>query len=81
MDIFPGRVINAELPKLPRPEIGNILLASVIGKQDNFHPAIKVPCGQDDLLTIVRRIQRHVLENRLRVNEFFRVHQAISISL
>ncbi|GLV45240.1 chaoptin [Carabus blaptoides fortunei] len=72
MDIFPGRIINAELPKLPRPEIGNILLASVIGKQDNFHPAIKVPCGQEDLLTIVRRIQRHVLENRLRVNEFFK---------
>lgn len=73
MDLFPGRIINAELPKLPRPEIGHILLASVIGKQDNFHTAIKPAPEQDDLRTVILRIQRHVLDNSLRVAEFFKV--------
>lgn len=74
MDIFPGRVINAELPKLPRPEIGNILLASVLGKQDNFHPAITMTSPPEDLRTVIKRIQRYVLDNGVRVNEFFKVN-------
>lgn len=72
MDIFPGRVINAELPKLPRPEIGNILLASVLGKQDNFHPAITMTSPPEDLRIVIKRIQRYVLDNGVRVNEFFK---------
>lgn len=74
MDIFPGRVINAELPKLPRPEIGNILLASVLGKQDNFHPAIAIASPSEDLRIVIKRIQRYVLDNGVRVNEFFKVN-------
>lgn len=70
---FPGRVITAELPKLPRPEIGKIILSSVIGKEDNFHPAIRVPPEQEDLRTVIYRIQRHVWSNRIRVDEFFKV--------
>lgn len=70
---FPGRVISAELPKLPRPEIGKIILSSIIGKEDNFHPAIKKPAAQEDLRTVVLRIQKHVLENRIRIDQFFQV--------
>lgn len=70
---FSGRIISAELPKLPRPEIGNIILSSVIGKEDNFHPAIKIPSEQEDLMTVIYRIQRHVWDNRVRIDEFFKV--------
>ncbi|XP_044761685.1 uncharacterized protein LOC123318965 isoform X2 [Coccinella septempunctata] len=69
---FPGRVIDAELPKLPRPEIGKILASSLFGKKNVFHPALKEKYQNEDLITIMSRIQQHVLKNRLRVNEFFR---------
>lgn len=69
---YPGRVINAELPKLPRPEIGKIMAASVFGKQSIFHSCLEPPREIEDLITVIRRIQRHVLQNRLRVNEFFK---------
>ncbi|KAL3279480.1 hypothetical protein HHI36_016990 [Cryptolaemus montrouzieri] len=70
---FPGRVIDAELPKLPRPEIGKILASSLFGKKNVFHPALKEKYQNEDLITIMSRIQQHVLKNRLRVNEFFRM--------
>ncbi|XP_045460656.1 uncharacterized protein LOC123671052 [Harmonia axyridis] len=69
---FPGRVIDAELPKLPRPEIGKILASSLFGKKNVFHPALKEKYQNEDLITIMSRIQQHVLKNRLRVNEFFK---------
>lgn len=70
---FPGRIISAELPKLPRPEIGKIILSTVIGKADNFHPSIKLPPEQEDLMTVIRRVQRHVSDNRIRIEDFFKV--------
>lgn len=76
---FPGRVINAELPKLPRPEIGKILASSIFGKQTIFHPALNPPKQQETTLQIVKRVQRHVLENRLRVREFFKVNNKLII--
>lgn len=73
LDQFPGRLINAELPKLPRPEIGKIMASTIFGKQSIFHPALSAPSQQEGLIMVMRRIQRHVMENRLRVNEFFKV--------
>lgn len=72
LSLFPGRIINAELPKLPRPEIGKIQASSIFGKQSIFHPTLKKPRQAQDLLQTIRRIQKHVLENRLRVAEFFK---------
>lgn len=69
---FPGRLIDAELPKLPRPEIGKVLAASIFGKQSIFHPALETPRRQQELITLMRSIQKHVLENRLNVPQFFR---------
>ncbi|KAK4881782.1 hypothetical protein RN001_005101 [Aquatica leii] len=69
---FPGRLIDAQLPKLPRPEIGKVSAAAIFGKQNVFHPALNPTKQTDNLLTIIRSIQQHVLKNRLRVNEFFR---------
>ncbi|XP_050306314.1 uncharacterized protein LOC126743325 [Anthonomus grandis grandis] len=72
MAIFPGRVINAELPKLPRPEIGKIMAAKLFGKQTIFHPALEDPKKIEHILTTVSMIQEHVLRNRLRVETFFK---------
>ena len=66
-------MINAELPKLPRPEIGKVLASNVFGKQSIFHSALKAPAETEDLILVMKRIQRHVLESRLRVGEFFKV--------
>ncbi|XP_076267066.1 uncharacterized protein LOC143200510 isoform X1 [Rhynchophorus ferrugineus] len=72
MSLFPGRVIDAELPKLPRPEIGNISAARLFGKQSIFHPALQDPKKIEHILTTISMIQEHVLRNRLRVNTFFK---------
>ncbi|CAH1971344.1 unnamed protein product [Acanthoscelides obtectus] len=72
MSIFPGRILNAELPKLPRPEIGKISGAKLFGKQNIFHPALNDPKKMEHLLTIMSLIQDHVSRNRLRVCEFFK---------
>ncbi|CAG9864019.1 unnamed protein product [Phyllotreta striolata] len=72
MDLFPGKVITTELPKLPRPEIGKIMAAQLFGKQNVFHPALKEPKNIEHILTTISNLQDHVLKNRLRVAEFFR---------
>ncbi|KAL1506511.1 hypothetical protein ABEB36_005862 [Hypothenemus hampei] len=72
MAIFPGRVINAELPKLPRPEIGKTMASKLFGKQTIFHPSLKDPKKIEHILTTMAMIQEHVFRNRLRVNTFFK---------
>ncbi|CAH0558987.1 unnamed protein product [Brassicogethes aeneus] len=72
LSLFPGRIISSELPKLPRPEIGKISAASVFGRQTIFHPVLNEPKRLEQLLILIQRIQRHVLENRIRVSEFFK---------
>ncbi|CAG9765528.1 unnamed protein product [Ceutorhynchus assimilis] len=72
MAIFPGRVINAELPKLPRPEIGKIMASRIFGIQNIFHPALEDPKKIEHILTTISMIQEHVLRNRLRVSTFFK---------
>lgn len=71
---FPGRVISAELPKLPRPEIGKIILSSVLGKESTFHPSIKKALEPEDIQNVILRVQRHVWNNRIRIEEFFKVN-------
>lgn len=70
--IFPGRVINAELPKLPRPELGKIMASRLFGKQNIFHPALKETKQVEHILSTLSMIQAHVLKNQMRVCEFFR---------
>lgn len=79
LDQFPGRVITAELPKLPRPEIGKILPNQVFRKQIVFHPIME--SGKEVLILreIIQRVQRHILERRIRIHEFFKVVQSINI--
>lgn len=69
---FPGRLISAELPKLPRPEIGKVILSSILGKEQTFHPAINKAVEQEDLRTVISRIQRHMWDNRIRIEDFFK---------
>ncbi|KAJ8961552.1 hypothetical protein NQ318_014804 [Aromia moschata] len=72
MSLFPGRILNAELPKLPRPEIGKILASHLFGKQNIFHPALKEPNKLEPVLTTLSLIRDHVYKNRLRVCQFFK---------
>ncbi|KAK2582407.1 hypothetical protein KPH14_004725 [Odynerus spinipes] len=72
LDQFPGRVITAELPKLPRPEIGQVAPARVFGKQTVFHPVMEQRKEQMSLMELIRRIQRHIFEHRIRIYEFFK---------
>nr|CAD7573058.1 unnamed protein product [Timema californicum] len=68
---YPGRAISAELPKLPRPEIGHVRASDVFGLQSIFHPSLDRPVEQENLQEVIRRIQRHVFTNRIRVGQFF----------
>ncbi|XP_017798938.1 PREDICTED: uncharacterized protein LOC108579823 [Habropoda laboriosa] len=72
LDQFPGRIITAELPKLPRPEIGRLIPSKVFGKQTAFHPVMNEPKDAMPLIEVVQRIQRHIFENRIRISEFFK---------
>ncbi|XP_046608856.1 uncharacterized protein LOC124299634 [Neodiprion virginianus] len=72
LDQFPGRIITAELPKLPRPEIGRVLPSEVFERQSVFHPVMEKRKELMPLREVLQRVQRHVLEHRIRVNEFFR---------
>ncbi|XP_033317224.1 uncharacterized protein LOC117214955 isoform X1 [Bombus bifarius] len=72
LDQFPGRIITAELPKLPRPEIGKFIPSKVFGKQAVFHPVMKERRSTMPLIEVIQRIQRHIFENRLRISEFFK---------
>lgn len=72
IDTFTARVIDGELPKLVRPEIGKILASELFGKQNIFHPALKDPKEARSVLTTLTMIQDHVLKNRIRVCEFFK---------
>lgn len=73
LEQFPGRIITAELPKLPRPEVGKILVSDAFKKDTIFHPALNDKQSQMTIVEIIHRIQRHVLERRLRVKNFFTV--------
>lgn len=73
MDQFPGRIITAELPKLPRPEIGVKNPHEIFGKQSIFHPAFEKQKQSMSVQETMMRIQKKVLERRLRVREFFQV--------
>ncbi|KAK9310506.1 hypothetical protein QLX08_000247 [Tetragonisca angustula] len=72
LDQFPGRIITAELPKLPRPEIGKVMPSKVFGKQAVFHPVMEEQRGTIPLMEVIQRIQRHIFENRIRISEFFK---------
>ncbi|XP_063217255.1 uncharacterized protein LOC134528020 [Bacillus rossius redtenbacheri] len=69
---FPGRAIIAELPKLPRPEIGTVPVAEIFGEQSAFHPVLRPPVRGEDLRRVMLRVQRHVLANRVRTADFFK---------
>ncbi|XP_044018401.1 uncharacterized protein LOC122859098 isoform X1 [Aphidius gifuensis] len=71
LDQFPGRIITAELPKLPRPEVGKILVSDAFKKDTIFHPALDNKNSHMTIVEIIHRIQRHVLERRLSVKNFF----------
>lgn len=77
LDQFPGRLINAELPKLPRPEIGVVSAEDIFGFQKIAHPVMEKPPPPEDLITVMRRIQKYVLEYRIRTTEFFQVSRAL----
>ena len=73
LDQFPGRIITAELPKLPRPEIGKIMPSKVFGKQSTFHPVLEERKKIRPLREVIQRLQRHVFERRIRIHGFFKV--------
>ncbi|XP_020292684.1 uncharacterized protein LOC109859141 isoform X2 [Pseudomyrmex gracilis] len=69
---FPGRIITAEIPKLPRPEIGKVIPSQVFGKQSVFHPVMEPAKEAMSTKEVIQRIQRHVFEHRIRIHEFLK---------
>ncbi|XP_050463997.1 uncharacterized protein LOC126858035 [Cataglyphis hispanica] len=72
LDQFPGRLITVELPKLPRPEIGKVMPSQIFGRQTVFHPVMEPTKQMMPTLEVIKRIQRHILEHRIRIHEFFK---------
>ncbi|EFN67507.1 hypothetical protein EAG_02894 [Camponotus floridanus] len=72
LEQFPGRIITVELPKLPRPEIGKVMPSQVFGRQTVFHPVMEPTKEAMSTLEVIKRIQRHILEHRIRIHDFFK---------
>lgn len=70
---FPTRALSAELPRLPRPEIGNVALDTVFGPQTIFHPVSRPARHREGLHRVLRRVQQYVWRHRIRVADFFKV--------
>lgn len=73
---FPGKLIDVQLPKLARPEIDNIDIDKVMGRPTTCHPAVTSRFSDKNrkrmkIDEILLRVQRHVLDNQIRVKEFF----------
>ncbi|XP_054262606.1 uncharacterized protein LOC128986314 [Macrosteles quadrilineatus] len=68
---FQGRALTAELPKLPRPEVGTVPTDAVFGVQKIFHPVLNKPRNPESLSTIISRIQRYVYTEGVRIGQFF----------
>ncbi|XP_018048189.1 PREDICTED: uncharacterized protein LOC108687099 [Atta colombica] len=79
LDQFPGRIITAKLPKLPRLEIGKIIPSQVFDKQMVFHPVMEEAKEMLPTLEIIKRIQRHILEYRIRIHEFFKDFEYLNV--
>ncbi|KZC06769.1 hypothetical protein WN55_07542 [Dufourea novaeangliae] len=79
LDQFPGRIITAELPKLPRPEIGKLIPSKVFGKQIVFHPVMKETKDTMPLMEVIQRVQRHIFENRIRISEFYKRFDPLNV--
>ncbi|KAI4498944.1 hypothetical protein M0802_006119 [Mischocyttarus mexicanus] len=76
LDQFPGRVITAELPKLPRPEIGRVDLNRVFGKQMVFHPVTKL---QKEHMSLTEDFDP-LNDGKVTVSQFRRGLDAIQVS-
>lgn len=73
MENFPGKLIDAELPKLPRPEVGTVNIGEVYGKQSSNHPVLKKNRPTMANQKLVQRIMKFVHDNQLRVQDYFQV--------
>ncbi|XP_067010369.2 uncharacterized protein [Anabrus simplex] len=75
---FPGKAITAELPKLPRPEIGKVRTDVIFGTPTVFHPILSPPKRTMPGNEVIRRVQKYVLTNRVRTGEFFRGYDLLN---
>lgn len=65
--------MTAELPKLPRPEVGTVPTDAVFGVQKIFHPVLNKPRDPESLQRVIQRIQRYAYTEGVRIGQFFRV--------
>lgn len=70
--LFPNKLINAELPKNYRPEIGRINIDDVLEIPPiAFHTIVNQQRQTENLMTTMRRVQRHIFSNGIRCSQFF----------
>ncbi|EGI71118.1 hypothetical protein G5I_00054 [Acromyrmex echinatior] len=79
LDQLPGQIITVDLPKLPRPEIGKIMPSQVFHKQTVFHPVMEQTKEAMLVQEVIKRIQRHILEHRIRIHEFFKDFEHLNV--
>ncbi|XP_049860981.1 uncharacterized protein LOC126354919 isoform X2 [Schistocerca gregaria] len=63
---YPGRYLSAEMPKLPRPELGKVSYPA-----QATHTALTTYPPDESADQLVRRLQHHVLSEGIRTREVF----------
>lgn len=69
----PKSVIDTRLPKLSRPEVEAGRSPAALVAAEVFHPVMRQPRPARRLVELMLRVQEYVMQNRVRVSEFFRV--------
>jgi hypothetical protein len=69
---FPGKIIVADIEKLPRPEVGKVDIAETFGTSRACHPCVGQNKKRDiKFIELMLRIKKHILDNAIRTREFF----------
>lgn len=68
---YPGYLIDVDLPKLIRPEIGTVNFYETMNRETSFHPVLKEPRALMNGREVMNRIKRHLLEHPVKLEQFF----------
>lgn len=68
---YPGFLIDVELPKLARPEIGKLSFGKTMNLDTSFHPALRLKREPMNVDEVLKRIKRHLLDHPIKLEQFF----------
>uniref|UniRef100_A0A182PA37 EF-hand domain-containing protein n=1 Tax=Anopheles epiroticus TaxID=199890 RepID=A0A182PA37_9DIPT len=70
----PPKIIQTQLPKVDRTEIGTVSLATMLGKRVAYHPCLEPARPDYHMEELLLRVQQHIWNGTINTKEFFQQH-------